>query len=82
MITPTIHLNGTSRESLTEGYRSAYDAIEAAIDAIAKTSPHGRDYYVQSDNAIVIAANEHRNRLRHLENIRKELETIILAIMD
>jgi hypothetical protein len=82
MITPTIHLNGTSRASLLEGYHNAYNAIEAAIDAVAKTAPHGRDYYVKDNNAIIIATNEHRNRLRNLENIRKEIETICLAIMD
>jgi len=82
IVKPTIHLNGTSRESLVTGYRNAYDAIDAAIDMVAKTAPHGRDYYVQSDNAVIVAIAQHQSRLQTLEGLRKELETIILAIMD
>ena len=82
MVSPTIHMNGTSRESLMAGYRAAYDAIGTAIDLLAKTAPHGRDYYVQDSNAINVAIAEHRTRMMQLEVAKAEIETIILAIMD
>jgi len=82
MITPTIHLNGTSRDSLLTGYRNAYDAVDDAISALKQTAPHGRDYYVQGDNVITAAVSEHFARLNALESVKTQLETICLAIMD
>lgn len=45
---PTVHLNGSSRESLSSGYEKAANAVQAAMDALSETAPNARDYYVQS----------------------------------
>jgi hypothetical protein len=44
---PTIHLNGTSADSLLRDDEAAHDAVTQAISALAQVAPHGRDYYVQ-----------------------------------
>lgn len=78
---PTIHLNGTHRADLHDGYRSAYDAVQEAITVMNRTHPHGRDYYVQGSGVIVNATAEHFARLRKLESVMKELEELALATM-
>lgn len=44
---PTVHLNGTGRETLFREYQSAYRAIREAREKFASTTCHARDYYVQ-----------------------------------
>jgi hypothetical protein len=53
-------LNGTSAGALAEGYRGAIVALESAVEALYAARPHGRDYYVQGDNAHAAAAREHK----------------------
>lgn len=45
---PTIHLNGTGRDSLIDGLCTASDAINSAYEALKQTAPNGRDYYTHS----------------------------------
>lgn len=81
---PTIHLNGTSAESLTEALEKAYSAIGEAKRALQETAPNGRDYYVQTQDrqgdAIQQASTEHYARLEKLESVRKELVEIVEGI--
>jgi hypothetical protein len=44
---PTIHLNGTSQESLISGYLDAITALHHAGSVLARAAPNMRDYYVQ-----------------------------------
>ena len=76
MIYPTIHLNGTSKESLLEDIEKAYAAIGEAQQALAQMTPNGRDYYPQGPDAIYKALEEHRQRQQKLEDVRKELQDI------
>lgn len=76
MILPTIHLNGTSKNNLFDGYVTALLAVEAAIDAVAQAAPHGRDYYPQGDHALRQAQAEHQDRLRRLNAISEELHQL------
>lgn len=76
MITPTIHSNGTSKGELFNSYVTALLAVEAAIDRVAKTSPHARDYYVQGDTAHGTAVAEHQARLRLLNTVSLELAAL------
>lgn len=80
MKTPTIHLNGTSRDELICGYIAAMEAIQAAIDKLCSTAPNSRDYYTQGDGAFRKAAIEHASRVRRLEAVRLELQEIAEAI--
>jgi len=76
MMTPTIHINGTSREQLLEGYLSAITALDTALDKLLLTAPNGRDYYVQGDDAWRKASAEHLERMRALHAVREELSQI------
>jgi hypothetical protein len=79
---PTVHLNGTSKESLLNGYRVAMAAVRLAINAVQSTAPHGRDYYVQKDNPLQAAITEHSKRLQVLEHVYNELETLAQHVME
>lgn len=41
---PTIHLGGTPATRLLEGYLSAKNALDAAIEAVKRAAPNARDY--------------------------------------
>lgn len=76
MKTPTVHLNGTSKEELVKQLQGAYNAVEIAIEALCHAAPHGRDYYPQDDNAISEALKEHKSRVDKLRDVRDELMEI------
>lgn len=79
---PSVHLNGTSKDELVETYDNAREALSAAYDALAKTVPHARDYYVQDDpNAAMTAHHEHMARIRKLADIQNELAYILIRVM-
>jgi hypothetical protein len=55
---PTIHMNGTSRKSLQEGYDKADDSLHTFIDDWQQTECNARDYYVQGPDAYTKARDE------------------------
>ena len=67
MMLPSIHLE---RHIAAKTYAKAIARLmmryPTAIDKLILTSPHGRDYYPQGDNAIVKAGAEHRIRMASL----------------
>lgn len=77
---PTIHLNGTSRESLLESYMAAGDAITVAIQQLIQAAPNGRDYYPQGDGALREAMRQHEERIASLRKVMEELQEIAEAI--
>lgn len=79
---PAIHSNGTSRDGLLDPLREAHDAISAAIKALAKTSPHGRDYYVQPGDPTQTAIAQHRARLTKLHEVQEEIGKIWTATFE
>lgn len=76
MQTPTIHLNGTSKEALLEQWEEAYNALRIAIEKLAAAAPNGRDYYPQGPDAFAKATEEHRERLRKLTTVHAELQEL------
>lgn len=78
MITPTLHANGTSAQSLCESYTAAYVAVDAAIDAICAGGPNGRDYYPQGEGAFLEAHTQHLARIERLTSVRDELEALAI----
>jgi hypothetical protein len=80
LMVPTVHLNGTSRDSLLEGYKHAANAVRDAIIALDEAAPHGRDYYPQGKGSIDQAIQEHRERMLKLADVISELEQIAQAI--
>lgn len=73
MMKPTLHLNGTSANSLYEGYIEAWKAIHAAIDHLAAAAPHGRDYYPQGPDAYDEARKEHNKRMNALQSMSEDM---------
>jgi len=73
---PTVHINGSSRDSLLEDYMAAMDSIRLAMKAVQAAAPHPRDYYVQSNMSAHLARDEHVTRLARLRETLDELNTI------
>lgn len=48
---PTVHMNGTSRQTLLDGYLAASDAVERLREAMAGIEFNARDYYVEGPEA-------------------------------
>ena len=82
MIHPTIHLNGTSRETLISEYREAYDALQLAQQALCKVTVHARDYYPQGDEAFKQAKDEHIARVLKLAEVNGDLIDLILKLVE
>ncbi len=77
---PTVHLNGTSGQDLLDQYA---DAISAVQNAMAKIpAPNGRDYYVQSEFALVRARLKAQGMVDYLRLVEEELEQIAEGISD
>jgi len=76
MMLPTIHRNGTKGHALLEGYCDAISAIHAALGALARAAPNGRDYYPQGDDACITADQEHDARKHSLIKVLNELQVL------
>jgi hypothetical protein len=82
MITPTIHLNGTSGAVLLEQQLKALAALRAALDAMIEAYPNGRDYYTQGAGAGTQAQREHEARIAAVVAVVDEYDAIAEAISD
>lgn len=80
LTTPTIHLNGTGADDLFEQYANAAGALREAVKALPV--PHGRDYYVQGDDAYGKARAEHEARVAALRDIEGQLHAVLESIAD
>jgi hypothetical protein len=82
MITPTVHLNGTSREELLDQFRECYRSINDTLDIICKAAPHGRDYYPKGDMALPQAQKDHERRIKVLTEMRQEFLELYTEVED
>jgi hypothetical protein len=80
LITPTIHLNGTSKAELAEQLANAANALMDARKALQAAAPNGRDYYPQGEQAIAKATDQHRARLMKLREILAEIQSLQMAV--
>jgi len=79
---PTIHLNGTGFTDLRDGYAAAYDAIDKAIDALAKAELNGRDFYPQGPDAYSQAREERSEAFRRLHSVHQYAGEMLAGICD
>ena len=79
MTLPTIHSNGTSRESLREDYFTAALALEDFITRWGQVEFNARDYYV-ADGAWSKALEEREAINAKIRDIRTYLETILIHL--
>jgi hypothetical protein len=83
LIVPFIHLNGTSAERLTDDLAKARDALQMAYDDLKETAPNGRDYYCHPwPGAMDLATEQHLSRLRRVDLLIDELDSIINGIYE
>ena len=74
---PTIHLNGTGRKSLQEGYDAAAHALDDFIDRWGDIEFNARDYYVSRDPAAWEKARDERDAMgAKIRDIKQYLQTI------
>ena len=74
MTLPTVHLNGTSAQSLYDAAEAAHDAVREAMRLLQQAAPNGRDYYPKGPSVFHQAQGEHVERLAHLQFVMGELE--------
>lgn len=81
---PTVHLNGTSKQSLLDGWEEAYTALTLALDKLAQAAPNGRDYYPQDvagqRPALYKAQDEHRARMQKVQSVMDDLQALCEAV--
>lgn len=80
IIIPQVHLNGTSRDELIAQISAANFALNQALEAMARMSPNGRDYYHTGN--LREAEQAHRERVADLIRIQTEIMTIGEGIAD
>lgn len=76
MLAPLLHMNGSSAETLIDGYTKAHNLLDAAIDALRACAPNGRDYYPQGPAALMQAVREHDKRIASLCEVLTEIELL------
>ncbi len=77
---PTIHLNGTSRKTLAEGYFAAWNRLNEAIAAFNAIEFNCRDYYVQPAGAWAQATEARNEAARHLHAAHAYLEAHLIHL--
>lgn len=77
---PTVHINGSSAESLMDGFETAIEALRRAIECVGDTAPHARDYYIQDPGEFERAKQQHAARIEALRLVRIELEAIRASV--
>lgn len=85
LIVPIVHLNGSSRASLVEGYCNAGVAVSEALKLLGETCPNGRDYYIADSvqrERFKLAQAQHEERVARLRSVLRELGALADAVED
>jgi hypothetical protein len=82
MIFPTIHLNGTSKGDLLEGWLKMSRTLGAALTAMYQEGPNGRDYYIAGPIGLSTAVREHDARIAKVKEAKAEIDAIAEYIAD
>lgn len=82
VIAPTVHLNGSGADNLTNDRLAVLDALADAMTALRAMAPNGRDYYTATNpnEAWKQALAQHADREKQLnyliDSITSEIEAI------
>jgi len=79
---PTVHLNGTSRRDLQQGYDAAADKLRDFVEAWGAVEFNARDYYVQSPDAYPTARDERCQINAALAAIKEHIDAIRFHLYD
>lgn len=75
---PTLHSNGSGWDNLYEQYRDALEATRELLEKLPR--PHGRDYYVQGEDAFAEARRQFDAQREKVSSLQTELTEILQAI--
>lgn len=81
VIAPIVHLNGTSRESLTEQLENLLGNLSVADNALAEASPNQRDYY-PVEGLWEKARKQHEYRQHLLRLLMQSVEAQLLVLSE
>jgi hypothetical protein len=81
-LVPTVHLNGTDRETLLCQANTAVRLLGAARQALLDAAPNARDFYVRGPDAFAPAQRAHRERMERIEGLIVEMADIALGIAE
>jgi hypothetical protein len=77
---PTVHLNGTGRQMLKDGYRAAGEAVHEAIFKLSRVEFNARDYYVQDADAYSRAREKRDEMFAKLREVEEYLQHHLEAV--
>jgi len=68
---PTVHMGGTPKDTLLNGYHEIHSAINQLKEAIKKCEFHSRDYYVQDKDIYSMESylKAHEERVKHTQAV-------------
>ena len=77
VVSPSVHLNGTSQKSLLDSRGDAHDALNNAYEVLKQTAPNGRDYYVSAADpkSLERATEQHMARLNAIQAVMDSIES-------
>ena len=81
LINPTINLNGSDPTYLIDQRREAMDHLNDAIEALARVTPHGRDYLGDYDRCIA-DRETHFIRIEAIKALREAIYAEAIAIKE
>ena len=70
---PTVHMNGTSKKDLFEGYYKAYYSLRTFIDDWGAIEFNARDYYVDGPSAFPDAQDKRRELSAKIKELQDYL---------
>ena len=82
MITPTVHLGGTSRQDLLDQFMEAGHALSLALSKMQDACPNGRDYYLQGPDALSMAMQAHASRVARVQSVMAEYGVLCEFVCD
>lgn len=80
LILPSVHLNGTSREMLLDGYTDAYRKLIEFREAFNSIEHNARDYYVQGPDAYYKARDQRDAERQRIAELMRYLEAHLLHL--
>jgi len=82
VITPTVHLGGTARQSLLDQFMEAGHALSLALSKMQDACPNGRDYYLRGLPAFEAAVQEHESRVARVQSVMAEYGALCESVAD
>jgi hypothetical protein len=79
-LTPIVHFNGDSKQTLLDQWKKFHEALESALEAVPET--HGRNYYVKGDDSGLKARAILSPKLLQIAALKNLVEDVHGEIMD